>query len=316
MQLASSKPLLIFALPMALALASMVSTPALEAPRMRSSVPLSQKIVHFATQIAQIPSIKTWMSRTCRSRKHLGIFRLDLQIWNRISAPSPNVRARSSHVRTQHQMYPVRQDPGLRSNKLTAPQPQGLLAQDRLLITETQDALLNGRKVPSYNDSRVNGTKWISALCEMSNIPADKLVTTHCKAGSMSVMIVFETRANCPDIVVRFKDDGIPHALDSTFCCTNTSITVRQSRSLEDREESWLTSSKLSHQMEMRKVLSSSQRSTLNHLSSALKIGETAVGNRCSNLLLLEVDKHVPSFHLICLFLIFRLRCCNGFFSS
>ena len=34
--------------------------------------------------------------------------------------------------------------------------------------------------------------------------------------------------------------------------------------------------------------------------------------NLCSNLSLLEVDKHLPLFHLICLFLAFLLKCCNG----
>ena len=34
----------------------------------------------------------------------------------------------------------------------------------------------------------------------------------------------------------RYKDDGIPNAINSLFCCTNTTITVRQSRSIEDRE--------------------------------------------------------------------------------
>ena len=58
----------------------------------------------------------------------------------------------------------------------------------------------------------------------------------HCKAGSVSVRLVFETRGKCQDFVVRFKDDGIPYALNSPFCCANTTITVRQSRSIEERE--------------------------------------------------------------------------------
>ena len=32
------------------------------------------------------------------------------------------------------------------------------------------------------------------------------------------------------------KDDGIPFAFNSPFCCTNTNIIVRQSKSIEDRE--------------------------------------------------------------------------------
>ena len=58
----------------------------------------------------------------------------------------------------------------------------------------------------------------------------------HCQAGSVSVRLVFETRGKCQDFVVRFLDDGIPVAINSPFCCANTTITLRQSKSIEDRE--------------------------------------------------------------------------------
>ena len=80
-------------------------------------------------------------------------------------------------------------------------------------------------------------TKWIDNLWEESNMPAyNKPVRIHCKAGSVSVRLVFETRAKCQDFIARFKDDGIPYAIDSPLCCTNTNIIVRQSKSIEDRE--------------------------------------------------------------------------------
>ena len=80
-------------------------------------------------------------------------------------------------------------------------------------------------------------TKWIDNLWEESNMQAcNKSVRIHCKAGSVSVRLVFETRAKCQDFVARCKDDGIPYAIDSPFCCTNTNIIVRQSKSIEDRE--------------------------------------------------------------------------------
>ena len=63
-----------------------------------------------------------------------------------------------------------------------------------------------------------------------------KSVRIHCKAGSVSVRLVFETRAKCQDFVARYKDDGIPYAINSPFCCTNTKILFRQSKSIEDRE--------------------------------------------------------------------------------
>ena len=100
------------------------------------------------------------------SRKHLEIFRLDVQRWNRISAPSLHVCARSRRVQPQHQMYPVRHDPGLQLNKLTAQQPQGPMVQGHLMTIEIQDAALirfqapkmNKHEVPSYYSSRANNT--------------------------------------------------------------------------------------------------------------------------------------------------------------
>ena len=65
--------------------------------------------------------------------------------------------------------------------------------------------------------------------------------------------------------------------------------------------------------MEMTKVYSSSLRSILAHKSSASKIAETELENRFSNLLRLEADKLLLMLHLICLFLVFLLKCCNGF---
>ena len=95
-------------------------------------------------------------------------------------------------------------------------------------------------------------------------MPADsRSVTIHCKAGSVSVRFVFETRAKCQDFVARHKDDGIPFAIDSPFYCANTTFTVRQSKSIEDRQiensfrlcgERWLVSSNFSLLMEMTMV--------------------------------------------------------------
>ena len=80
-------------------------------------------------------------------------------------------------------------------------------------------------------------TKWINDLCEESNLPADsRLVKIYCKAGSMSVRLVFETRAKCQDFEARYKDDGVPYEINSPFCCAKTTITVRQSKSIEDPE--------------------------------------------------------------------------------
>ena len=52
----------------------------------------------------------------------------------------------------------------------------------------------------------------------------------------MSVRLVFESRSKYQDFVARYKDDGIPFEIDSPFCSVKTTITVRQSKSIEDPE--------------------------------------------------------------------------------
>ena len=70
-----------------------------------------------------------------------------------------------------------------------------------------------------------------------SNIPVyNKPVRIHGEAGSVSVRLVFETRAKCQDSVARCKDDGISCEIDRLFCSAKTTISVRQSKSIEDRE--------------------------------------------------------------------------------
>ena len=94
--------------------------PAPEVPRIKSSMPFFQNLCTSKRRSRKfLPSrlgCPVWIHI---SRKHLGILRPDLQRWNRTSAPSLHVCPRSRHVQPQHQMCPVRQDPGLHSNKLT-----------------------------------------------------------------------------------------------------------------------------------------------------------------------------------------------------
>ena len=153
------------------------------------------------------------------SRKHLGILRLDLQRWSRISVPSPHVCASSRHMLPQHQMFPVRQDPGLHLNKLTAPQPQGPMAQGHLMTTEITRRRLDPPSNTEDEQSRSavlfrfpceqyhkGITKWIDNLWEESSMPAyDKPVRIHCKAGSVSFRLVFATRGKCQDTICRKK---------------------------------------------------------------------------------------------------------------
>ena len=224
---------------------SVVRAPALVSQRMRSSTPSFRSLHNSNSRSRKSLLLRigcpVWIHI---SRRHLRISRPDLQRWNRISAPSLHVCARSRRMQPQHQMYPVRHDPGLQVNRLTAPQPQGPMAHGHLMATETQDEDLihspapkmNNPVGPFYYDFLANNTtkglqKWIDNLWAESNVPAcNKPVRIHCKAGSVSVRLVFETRAKCQDFIARYKDDGIPYAINSPFRCANTNIIVRQSK--------------------------------------------------------------------------------------
>ena len=121
---------------------------------------------------------------------------------------------------------PARQDLGIYSDMVMAPQPLGLsgpMALGHLMTTEIQDEDLirsqapkmNKHEVPSCYGSRANNTtKELRSgsiiFWEESNMPAcNKPVRICCKAGSVSVRLVFETRAKCHDFIARYKDDGI-----------------------------------------------------------------------------------------------------------
>ena len=132
---------------------------------------------------------------------------------------------------------------------MTAPQLLGPMVWDHLIKTETHDEGLillqvhemNNHEVPSYRvpcEQYTKGiTQWIDTLWEESGLLAcNKPFGIHCKAGSVSVRLVFETRGKSQDFVARYKDDAIPYTINNPFCCTSTTITVRQSISIEDRE--------------------------------------------------------------------------------
>ena len=144
------------------------------------------------------------------------------------------------------------QDLGTCLDKVTAPQPlgpSGPMAQGHLMTMEIQDEDLicsqapkmNNHEVPSYYGSpgeqyHKRIMKWINNLWEESNMCQHTTNLSEFKACSVSVSLVFESRAECQDFVVRYKDNGIPYEIDSPFCNTKTTITVRQSKTIEDRE--------------------------------------------------------------------------------
>ena len=78
---------------------------------------------------------------------------------------------------------------------------------------------------------------WIDSFWATTNAPAlSKPTRIHCKTGSMSARLVFETKAKCQDFVARYKDDRIPHEVNSPFCNAKTVVAVRQSKSFGDEE--------------------------------------------------------------------------------
>ena len=78
---------------------------------------------------------------------------------------------------------------------------------------------------------------WLEKFWATTNAPAfHKPTRIHCKTGSLSARLVFETRAKCQDSVARYKDDGISYEVDSPFCNVSTKVRDRQSKSLEHRE--------------------------------------------------------------------------------
>ena len=202
------------------------------------------------------------------------ILRPDLQRWNRTSAPSLHVCARSRHMQPQHQMLPVRKDLGLHSNKLTAPKPQGPMVQGHLMTIETHDEdsilpqaqKMNNHEVPSYSDSLANKTSkelhsgsipfGMNLVCwHVTNLLELIAMQAPCQSDSF-----FETRGKCQDFLVRYKDDGIPKTI---------SPISRSENSLCRCGESWLTNFQLFFLTQMTKVYSSSPCSILVHKSSA-----------------------------------------------
>ena len=66
-------------------------------------------------------------------------------------------------------------------------------------------------------------------------LACNKPVTIHCKAGSLSVRLVFEARAKCQDFVARFKHDGIHYAINSPFYRTSISHCVNPDQLKSER---------------------------------------------------------------------------------
>ena len=249
-QLSCQPLLLILVLLIVLAPTSTVRAPVLVSQRMRSSTPSFHSLRNSKSRSRKSQLLRIGCPAWYQiSREHLGILRPDLQRWNIISAPSLHVCASSRHMLPQHQTFPVRHDPGHQLNRLTAPQPQGPMAQDHLMTTETQDEDLidspapkmNNREVPFYYDSLANNTTKGSQsgsitfgknpTCQPSTNLSEFIARQDlCRSG---LFLKHE-----PNVKTLLLDMRMMVSLMqlSPFCCANTNIIVRQSKSIEDRE--------------------------------------------------------------------------------
>ena len=101
---------------------------------------------------------------------------------------------------------------------------------------------MNMREVPSYYDSLANSTTRVlqsgSIIFGMNPTcqPTVDLLQSIVNQVPRRSGLFFESRAKYQDFVARYKDDGIPFAINSPFCNIRTTVTVRQSKTIEDRK--------------------------------------------------------------------------------
>ena len=258
------------------------------------------------------------------SHKWLAALQPVLPYWKRMQRPSP--------------VDPARQDLGIYSDIAMAPplDLSGPVVQGHLMTTRTQDVDLilslvpkmNKHEVPSYNGFLANNT---TKELPSGSILFGKKTTCQPTIDLLQFMVKQVPRRSGLDLnhephvktlLSDFKRMASPMRLAVLFAASKQVLLSAnpiplKSEILENNlhlcGECWLTSSKLSSLIEMTKVHSSSQRSTLARMSSASKIEDMELANQCSHLLFLEAGKHLPLFHLSCLFLVFLLTCCNVF---
>ena len=195
---------------------------------------LLAKFVHFETQIAQIPALTTWMSRMeSHITKTLGDFATRLtemeQNFSTLTARLCKVETyatSASIVTGSARSWPsLEQVDGSTAAGSHGPGSSNDNRNTRRRFDpssgaedeQSRSAVLFRFPCEQYLKAI---TQWIETLWEESDMLAcNKLVTIHCKADSVSVRLVFETRGKCQDFVVQYKDDGIPCAINSPFCC-------------------------------------------------------------------------------------------------
>ena len=72
---------------------------------------------------------------------------------------------------------------------------------------------------------------WLGKFWATTNVPSfNRLIRIHCRRGSPSARVVFETRAKRQDFVARYKDDGILYEVKSPFAISAQSWCVNPNR--------------------------------------------------------------------------------------
>ena len=159
---------------------------------------------------------------------------------------------------------------------------------------------------------------WLGKFWATTNVPSfNRLVRIHCKRGSQSARVVFETRAKCQDFVARYKDDGILYEVKSPFAISAQSWCVNPNRHRTEKlgdvlhhcGQFWFQNYKKSSVAEMLKVLSLFPLLTHAQKSSAFMIVETGLENLCSNLHHLDTARCFKSLLVICVNPVFLMLC-------
>ena len=166
-------------------------------------------------------------------------------------------------------------------------------------------------------------TKWINSLWEDSNMPAfNKPVRIHCKAGSVSVRLVLKHKPDVKTLLLDIRmmvspmELTVPSAAPVQLSLSANPDHLKTETSVNNLRpcgEDYQISSEFSSLMEMTKVHLSSQRSKTRSQVLSIKDRRNGIGKLCSNVSPLKADKLLLWSHLICLFLVFLLMCCNGF---
>ena len=271
-------------------------------------------------------SLRQWLLTMQLSQilsKSLAAFQPGLPHWKRMQRPYPVVRAR--------------QDLGIYLHTVMAPQPLGVsgpMVQGHLLTIEirgvdlilSQAPKMNMHGVPSYYGSHVNNTtlglqigsitfgksQTYQSITNPSEFIA-KQVPYQPDLYSKQERIV---RTLWPDTeMMVFPMKTTAHSATPKQISWSANPSHLKNGKLENNLRPsgrfWPKNSKFSSLMETTQAHSLSLRLTPVHKFSASRIEEAAWENQCSNLPLVEADSCLPLLHLICVFLVFLVKCCS-----